>query len=65
VPPIWKLRARRLIAIAALAVGLSQHDPYVRWVLGGALALILALDALLENVIGGPGAISLACASVP
>ena len=48
VAPIWQSRLRRLVALAALVAGLTQHGS-ARWLLFGAFALILAVDVAWED----------------
>jgi cytochrome c oxidase subunit IV len=48
VAPIWQSRLRRLVALAALVAGFTQHG-LVRWVLFGAFALIVAGDVAWQE----------------
>ena len=48
VDPIWQSRLRRLLALAALVAGFTQHG-VVRWVLFGAFAFIVLVDVAWEE----------------
>ena len=48
VASIWQSRLRRLVALAALVAGFTQHGVF-RWVLFGAFAAIVAVDVAWQE----------------